>query len=76
MNETENSGGEGDESKKRRFRVRLSVEIYHTEVLLADNQAQAEQMADELFDKLSFDDYNGINIMPEIRVRPIADNEE
>ena len=74
MNETENSG-DAKEIKKRRFRVRLAVEIYHTDVLLAENQAQAEEMADKLFDKLSFDDYNGINIMPNIQVRPMADVE-
>ena len=58
----------------KKYRVRINVDISHSEIIEAENKEEAEQKGEELFDKLSFDDYNGINIMPDIRVFEV--NEE
>ncbi len=52
----------------KKYRVRINVDISHSEIIEAENKEAAEQKGEELFDELSFDDYNGINIMPDIRV--------
>ena len=52
----------------KKYRVRINVDISHSEIIEAESKEEAEQKGEELFDELSFDDYNGINIMPDIRV--------
>lgn len=52
----------------KKYRVRINVDISHSEIIEAESKEAAEQKGEELFDELSFDDYNGINIMPDIRV--------
>ena len=58
----------------KKYRVRINVDISHSEIIEAESKEEAEQKGEELFDELSFDDYNGINIMPDIRVFEV--NEE
>lgn len=60
----------------KKFRVRINVCIDHTEVIEAENKDEAEEKGWELYDNLSFDDYNGINILPDVRVFEVSEKEE
>lgn len=52
----------------KKYRVRINVDISHSEIIEAESKEEAEEKGWELYDNLSFDDYNGMNILPDVRV--------
>ena len=59
-----------------KYKVRIDVDIYHHEIIEAETQEEAERKAEELYESLSFDDYNGANICEDIRVSEIKEEKD
>jgi len=59
-----------------KFKVSINVDIYHNEIIEAETQEEAERKAEELYESLSFDDYNGLNFLEDIRVSEIKEEQD
>lgn len=63
-----------EERNIKKYKVRINADISPSEIIEAESKEEAEEKGWELYDNLSFDDYNGMNILPDVRVFDV--NEE